>query len=72
MLLTYVWAFLSMMVGQLVVAAPAPDVLLVAIDPDRAHLEKLRASVRAMYGKAERPVSQDLFRWTAGRWVVVP
>ena len=71
LLLTDAWAALYSKVQRpLFAAAPANDVLLVAIDPSADQVQKLRYAARTIFAKADRPVSHALFRWDAGRWVV--
>jgi uncharacterized protein YtpQ (UPF0354 family) len=73
LLLTDGWAALSAKLAQpIVVAVPAGDAMAVAIGPNRAQIEKLREVTAKMFRSAQRPVSQQLFRWNAGRWEVLP
>jgi hypothetical protein len=66
------WDALASKAGRpIVVAAPASDVVLVAIGPTREQLATMRDTARGLFAAASRPVSPRLFRWTARTWAVV-
>jgi hypothetical protein len=66
------WRALSAKLGQsIVVAVPAGDAAIVAIGPSGDRLDKLRDAVGPLFARAERPVSQRLFRWQGDNWGVI-
>jgi hypothetical protein len=54
--------------GKLVVAVPAPEVLVYGEAKDRATLDAIGAMARDTASKAPRPISPSLFKWVAGGW----
>jgi len=73
LLLTEDWTALSTKLGKpIFVGAPANDVLVVAIAPATDQLVKLRAAIQGLYQSSDRPVSPQVYRWDAGRWIAAP
>ncbi|HEX3771022.1 MAG TPA: hypothetical protein VHV30_09170 [Polyangiaceae bacterium] len=68
------WAVLQKRVGSaaIVVAAPAVDVMLVGIGPTASQLAEMHDTAKKMYAAASRPLSPDLFRWSATTWTILP
>lgn len=69
MLLHDDWADLARKLhGKLVVAVPAPDLLVYGEGKDRATLDAISAFARDAASKTERPISMSLFKWVVGGW----
>jgi hypothetical protein len=58
--------------GELVVAAPARDLVLYVDGRPPGAREALAAIVADAHAKAARPLSTAILRWTAAGWVVAP
>jgi hypothetical protein len=58
--------------GNLIVAAPATDVVLFSDGSASGAAAALAAAARQVMAQAERPFSADVFRWSSGGWVAVP
>ncbi len=72
MLLHDSWAKLSAeMGGHLVIAVPNPDLLIYGNGSGNAERIVFGGFVRMVLGKADKPISADLFEWTPGGWKVV-
>lgn len=72
LLLSAQWTELAAKVqGNLVVAVPSNDALVIACGPKPGTLEKLSKAVAEISQRAERPVSQALLKWTGSGWQVV-
>lgn len=54
--------------GELIVAAPAYDLVIYGRGGNRAAVNALRTLARDLARRAERPLSQSVFRWTQGGW----
>lgn len=58
--------------GELLVAAPARDLVLYVDGRPPGAREALAAIVADAHAKAARPLSTAILRWTATGWVVAP
>jgi uncharacterized protein YtpQ (UPF0354 family) len=73
LLLTEDWTALATKLGKpIFAAAPANDVLVIAIAPAAEQLGKLRAGIEGLYQSSDQPVSPQVYRWDAGRWIATP
>jgi uncharacterized protein YtpQ (UPF0354 family) len=63
------WAALANKLGgQLVIAVPAPDLVIYGKGSDRIALDAISAFVNEAAKKAQRPISATLFRWVPEGW----
>jgi len=56
--------------GKLVVAVPAPDMVLYVGDDSPKAIEALRSLTKDVASRAAAPLSNELLRWTPQRWEV--
>lgn len=67
------WTALASKLGKpIFVAIPANDVLVIAIAPAADQLAKLRGGIQGLYQSSDRPISPQIYRWDAGRWIAAP
>jgi hypothetical protein len=57
--------------GKLLVAVPAPDVVLYVGDDSPKAIEALRLLAEDAASRAPSPLSTELLRWTPQRWELV-
>jgi hypothetical protein len=57
--------------GQLLVAAPAWDLVIFIDGASAKDVEALRKAARDMMAVADRPLSETIFKWSPGGWQVV-
>ena len=66
------WARLAKKVGgNLLVAAPGADVVLFSNGDSADAVATFRDAIQAALAHAERPVSENIFRWSAEGWIVL-
>lgn len=58
--------------GTLIVAAPATDAVLYVGEDSPVAIDALRAAVRQVMARAPNPLSNQLMRWKASGWELVP
>jgi hypothetical protein len=69
--LTSEWANLaSAQNGTLLVAAPAPDVILYISEASPTAVDALRTLAKTVASKSPTPLSLAVFKWTADGWVI--
>jgi hypothetical protein len=62
------WAPLAARLGVLIVAAPGDDVLLYGRGSDAIAIDAMFALARDMHARAQRPMSDKVYRWTPIGW----
>ena len=65
------WRAAAAVAGELVVALPASNTLIVARRANLTDMNSFRASVRQQMETAERGVSPNIYHWTAGGWALL-
>jgi uncharacterized protein YtpQ (UPF0354 family) len=66
------WAPLAMKLGgHLLVAAPDADLIVFGQDAGKVSSDALSLLAKEAFRKAERPISQEVFRWTPSGWEAV-
>lgn len=55
--------------GKLLVAVPAPEILLFASAADAQALQKLTEAAKKLFEQAPRGLSPTVLRWTPGGWI---
>ena len=58
--------------SQVVIAIPAVDVVLFTTSLENKHLEMLREEAKKIAETQEYPVSDRIFAWRGGRWILLP